>query len=73
MPASLLSAALTVGEIWGNLPRGVATVTAAPAAAAGLPDRGSLAIGLRADVIRVARIGTAASLRGAWVLGQRVA
>ena len=73
MPASLLCAALTVGEIWGNLPRGVATVTAAPAKATGLQDRGSLGIGLRADVIRVARIDSAASLRGVWVLGHRVA
>jgi alpha-D-ribose 1-methylphosphonate 5-triphosphate diphosphatase len=73
VPAALLSGALIVGDIWGDLSRGVATVTAAPAAAAGLDDRGSLAIGLRADVIRVARIDAAAALRGAWVQGQRVA
>ena len=73
VPAALLSAALIAGDIWGNLPRGVATVTSAPANATGLQDRGSLVIGLRADLIRVARIDSAASLRGAWVLGQRVA
>ena len=73
VPSALLSAALILGDIWGDLPRGVATVTAAPAAAVGLQDRGRLAVGLGTDVIRVARIGTAAALRGAWVLGQRVA
>ena len=73
VPAALLSAALMLGDLWGDLPRGVATVTAAPANATGLRDRGRLAIGLRADVIRVARVGSAAALRGVWVFGQRVA
>ena len=73
VPAALLTAALTLGEIWGDLARGVATVTEAPARVAGLKDRGRLEPGLRADVIRVARIGGAAVLRGTWVAGARVA
>lgn len=73
VPAALLTAALSLGEIWGDLARGVATVTEAPARVAGLTDRGRLAPGLRADVIRVARIGGAAVLRGTWVAGARVA
>ena len=73
VPAALLTAALSLGEIWGDLARGVATVTEAPARVAGLTDRGRLEPGLRADVIRVARIGGAAVLRGTWVAGARVA
>ena len=72
VPSSLLTGALQLGDLWGDMARGVATVTAAPADAAGLPDRGRLAIGARADVIRVTRIGPAAALRGVWVRGNRV-
>jgi alpha-D-ribose 1-methylphosphonate 5-triphosphate diphosphatase len=72
VPSSLLSAALLLGDLWGDMARGIATVTAAPADAAGLADRGHLVPGARADVIRVARIGPAGALRGVWVQGQRV-
>jgi alpha-D-ribose 1-methylphosphonate 5-triphosphate diphosphatase len=73
VPSALLTAALRLGDLWGDMARGVATVTQAPAAAAGLDDRGHLAVGARADVIRVRRIGDAAVLRGTWVQGNRVA
>jgi alpha-D-ribose 1-methylphosphonate 5-triphosphate diphosphatase len=73
VPSSLLSAALMLGDIWGDTARGIATATAAPAEAAGLPDRGLLAVGARADVIRVTRIGSAGAVRGVWVQGRRVA
>ncbi len=72
VPSALLSAALMLGDLWGDLPRGIATVTAAPARAAGLTDRGTLAPGKRADLIRVHRIGNAGAIRGTWVAGQRV-
>ena len=72
VPSSLLSGALFLGDLWGDVSRGVATVTKAPADATGLADRGVLRPGLRADVIRVARIGRAAALRGVWVAGHRV-
>ena len=72
VPSSLLSAALFLGDLWDDAARGVATVTAAPAAASGLGDRGRLAVGQRADVIRVARIGRAGVVRGVWVQGRRV-
>jgi alpha-D-ribose 1-methylphosphonate 5-triphosphate diphosphatase len=71
VPASLLSAALMLGDLWGDTARGIATVTAAPADAAGLSDRGTLALGSRADVIRIARIGAAGAVRGVWVKGCR--
>ncbi len=73
VPASLLTGALMLGDLWGDMARGVATVTAAPAAAAGLADRGRIVPGARADVIRVTRIGRAGALRGVWVAGCRVA
>jgi alpha-D-ribose 1-methylphosphonate 5-triphosphate diphosphatase len=72
VPSSLLSGALLLGDLWGDVARGVSTVTKAPAEATGLADRGALRAGLRADVIRVARIGRAAALRGVWVAGHRV-
>jgi alpha-D-ribose 1-methylphosphonate 5-triphosphate diphosphatase len=72
VPASLLSAALMLGDLWGDTARGIATVTTAPADAAGLSDRGTLAVGARADLIRVARIGAAGAVRGVWVKGRRV-
>ena len=72
VPSSLLSAALMLGDLWGDLPRGIATVTAAPAAAVGLADRGGVRIGARADLVRVSRIGSAGAVRGVWVEGRRV-
>jgi alpha-D-ribose 1-methylphosphonate 5-triphosphate diphosphatase len=72
VPSALLSAALMLGDLWGDVARGVRTVTSAPAAAVGLQDRGQLTLGARADVIRVARVGGAAALRGTWVQGLRV-
>ncbi|WP_054303249.1 alpha-D-ribose 1-methylphosphonate 5-triphosphate diphosphatase [Gemmobacter sp. LW-1] len=73
VPAALLLAALRLGDLWSDLPRGVATVTAAPAAAVGLTDRGRLVPGLRADLVRFRRHGATVLLRGTWVAGQRVA
>ncbi len=73
VPSSLLSGGLMLGDIWGDLARGIATVTRAPAEAAGLADRGRLSQGDRADVIRVTRVGSAGAVRGVWVQGQRVA
>lgn len=74
VPSALLSSALMLGDVWGDMARGIAAVTSAPADAAGLADRGRIAVGLRADVVRVRRItGTAAAQRGTWVAGERVA
>jgi len=73
VPAALLSSALLLGDMWGNTARGIATVTKAPADASGLTDRGRIATGERADMIRVARIGDAPMVRSTWVQGKRVA
>jgi alpha-D-ribose 1-methylphosphonate 5-triphosphate diphosphatase len=73
VPSALLLAGLMLGDLWGDVPRGIATVTTAPARAAHLADRGLIAPGLRADLLRVARIGEAGLPRGTWVGGRRVA
>ena len=72
VPSSLLTAAVMVGRLWGDCARGVATVTAAPAAAAGLEDRGRIAPGLRADLVRLREVGDLVTTRGTWSAGRRV-
>ena len=73
VPASLLQGAVALGQRWGDMARGIATVTDAPARAAGLADRGRIAPGLRADLLRFRLIGGMAVTRGLWVEGDRVA
>jgi alpha-D-ribose 1-methylphosphonate 5-triphosphate diphosphatase len=55
-----------------TLPRALATVTANPAKAAGLSDRGEIAIGKRADLVRVRIVGNLPVVRGVWRQGVRV-
>lgn len=73
VPSALLLAAVQLGEIWGDMARGLATVTANPARSVGLEDRGVLEPGKRADVIRFAMRGGVPALRGVWSRGSRVA
>ncbi|MFP4406417.1 alpha-D-ribose 1-methylphosphonate 5-triphosphate diphosphatase [Rhodosalinus sp.] len=73
VPAALLLGAVQLGRLWGDMARGIATVTRAPAEAAGLSDRGTLIPGRRADVIRFAERADVPVLRGVWVRGARVA
>jgi alpha-D-ribose 1-methylphosphonate 5-triphosphate diphosphatase len=71
-PSSLLMAAVRMGREGGDMARGIAAVTAGPAEAAGLADRGEITPGLRADLVRV-HLGFAAPVvRGVWVGGVRV-
>jgi alpha-D-ribose 1-methylphosphonate 5-triphosphate diphosphatase len=72
-PAALLMGAARLAELGWSLPRAIATVTAAPARAAGLTDRGRIAPGLRADVARARIEDGLPILRGVWVAGVRVA
>jgi alpha-D-ribose 1-methylphosphonate 5-triphosphate diphosphatase len=51
----------------------VATATANPAEAAGLNDRGVIAKGRRADLVRVRVIEGRPVVRAVWVEGERVA
>lgn len=73
VPAALLMSAVKLGEIWGDMARGLATVTQAPAEAVELFDRGRLEVGKRADLIRFGLVQGAAALRGTWSRGRRVA
>lgn len=72
VPAALLQSAMRLGEIWDDLPRAVATVTATPAERLDLDDRGRLAPGLRADLVRVSTEGGVVRTAGTWSRGRRV-
>ena len=73
VPAALLQGAVALGLRWGDMARGIATVTDAPARAAGLTDRGRLAPGLRADLLRFRLVAGMPVTRELWVQGRRVA
>ena len=77
VPSSLLHGALLLadGAEPATLPDAIALVTANPARVAGLADRGRLAPGLRADLVRVARAdgGDVPTVRAVWRAGRRVA
>ncbi|MEZ5647644.1 MAG: alpha-D-ribose 1-methylphosphonate 5-triphosphate diphosphatase [Alphaproteobacteria bacterium] len=74
MPVSLLHGAFILH--WqGNLslPQAIATATSTPAHLAGLGDRGSLALGQRADLLRVRIIDQIPVIKEVWRHGSRVA
>jgi alpha-D-ribose 1-methylphosphonate 5-triphosphate diphosphatase len=73
-PVSLIHAAFRAALLPGmDLPRAIGLIGAAPAAAAGLRDRGRIAVGLRADLVRVRVHDGLPVVRAAWCGGQRVA
>ena len=74
VPMSLIHGAflLARAEVGLDLPAAVRTVSATPAARVGLDDRGRIATGLRADVVRVRDTGDMPLVRGVWSLGDRV-
>lgn len=75
IPSSLLLAAFDLpNRVPGyDLPRSIRLVTKNPAEAAGLADRGEIAIGRRADLILVRQGASSPSLRAVWREGTRVA
>jgi alpha-D-ribose 1-methylphosphonate 5-triphosphate diphosphatase len=73
VPAALLMAAVQLGEVWSDLPRGIATVTRNPAHSVGLTDRGSLVRGLRGDILRFALHNGIPVPKGTWHDGEQVA
>lgn len=72
-PATMLAAvdALVHREGLG-LPQATRLVSQGPARAAGLNDRGEIAVGLRADLISVARPGGQAAVERVWCAGKPV-
>jgi alpha-D-ribose 1-methylphosphonate 5-triphosphate diphosphatase len=75
IPSSLLMAALQLPQHAPaiDLASAVRTVTKAPAEAVGLTDRGEIAVGKRADLIRVRVAGEVPVVRSVWREGLRVA
>jgi alpha-D-ribose 1-methylphosphonate 5-triphosphate diphosphatase len=75
IPSSLLMAALQLPQHVPaiDLASAVRTVTKAPAEAVGLADRGEIAVGKRADLIRVHVAHDVPAVRSVWREGHRVA
>ncbi len=74
VPSSLLTAAFELVDKAGwTLPQAIRTISAAPAKAAGLADRGAIATGLRADFVRVAMADRLPVPRATFLEGRRVA
>ncbi|MAM63156.1 alpha-D-ribose 1-methylphosphonate 5-triphosphate diphosphatase [Maritimibacter sp. UBA3975] len=72
VPSALMSSAFLLADLWDDVPRAIATVTANPARATGLTDRGRIAPGLHADLVRVGRIEGTPVVRGVWCHGRQV-
>jgi len=72
VPSALLYSALKLSELWNDMPRAVRTVTSAPAKAVNLDDRGTIANGLRADLVRFHVLDDVPLIRGVWSSGTQV-
>ncbi|MDK1494595.1 alpha-D-ribose 1-methylphosphonate 5-triphosphate diphosphatase [Sinorhizobium sp. 7-81] len=71
VPGSLLHAAFALAGKGFDLPEAVAMVTKNPADLLGFTDRGRIAPGLRADLIRVRLIDGVPVIRNIWVAGRQ--
>jgi alpha-D-ribose 1-methylphosphonate 5-triphosphate diphosphatase len=73
VPPSLVEAAFQCAREEGiSLPSAIAMISDHPAGMSGLPDRGRLETGLRADMVRVHLHGTLPIVRQVWRAGERV-
>ncbi len=73
VPAALLLSAVMLGDLWGDMAKGIATVTSAPARSVGLDDRGAIEIGKRADLVRFRQQSEIVVAREVWSNGNQVA
>ncbi|WP_458096780.1 alpha-D-ribose 1-methylphosphonate 5-triphosphate diphosphatase [Roseomonas sp. WA12] len=74
VPPAMIEAAWRLVEVAGmGLSAAVATITANPAAALGLSDRGRIAPGLRADLVRLREFGRMPVVQAVWRAGARIA
>ncbi len=75
VPAALAHAMLLLPRLSAlvSLPQAVAMATRHPARAAGFEDRGEIARGLRADLVRMSDHEGIPSVRSVWCVGARVA
>lgn len=74
IPASMMQAAFFMAEVMDEitLPQAIKLVSANPAKAAGLDDRGEIAIGKRGDLVRVQIAEHVPIIRTVWREGRRV-
>lgn len=72
VPSALLYSAVRLADLWGDMARAMRTVTSAPAAAVRLEDRGTIATGLRADLVRFKVLDEVPLVRGVWSNGTQV-
>lgn len=74
VPFALIQAAFLLPQrVEGlSLSQSLALVTRNPAKAAGLDDRGEIAVGKRADLVRVSLVGGMPVVRSVWRQGERV-
>ncbi len=72
VPSLLLSSAFRLAAMWEDLPRAMRTVSTNPADATGLKDRGRLAEGCLADMLRLSMLGDTPVIRAVWRGGTRV-
>lgn len=75
VPLSLIHAPFVLAdqEDGLTLPQAIALVTATPARTVGLDDRGEIAVGKRADLVRIRRPQGVPIVRSVWREGERVA
>jgi len=73
VPASLIEAAFQCARSGASLPDAIALIADRPARLAGLLDRGRIAPGQRADLVRVRLLETLPVVRQVWRSGERVA
>jgi alpha-D-ribose 1-methylphosphonate 5-triphosphate diphosphatase len=71
-PSALLMGTMKLGRVTGDLPGAVAMVTANPARAVGLADRGEIAVGKRADLVMLREIEGLSVVTGVWSAGRKV-
>jgi alpha-D-ribose 1-methylphosphonate 5-triphosphate diphosphatase len=71
VPSSMLHAAFLLADRGYPLHNTIASVTSKPADVLGLADRGRIAPGLRADLLRVRLVDGVPVIRGLWVGGLR--
>jgi len=74
VPASLLMAALFLPQAVPaiDLPAALRTVTRTPAEAVGLSDRGEIAVGKRADLVRIRLTKKVPVVRSVWRMARRI-
>src|SRR5690606_31125365 len=72
-PSTLIAAAFAVAAQTDlSWPQAIALVTANPADACGLSDRGRIAVGQRADLVAVAQVGALPLISHTWSAGRLV-